>query len=76
MTREEVIGMAEQAGFTQNHGTLLWKHLNRFADLVIENERKRIAADVYNALLEMGEPEGVRKVAVDAVYAKAELNRD
>ena len=36
----------------------------------LEAERARCAADVYNALLEAGQPDGVRKVAVDAIKSK------
>lgn len=43
------------------------EELAEFVRIVTAAERKRCAADVYNALLEVGQPEGIRKVAVDAV---------
>jgi len=43
------------------------EELEQFANIVAAAERKACAAAVHNALLEMGQPYGVCKVAVDSI---------
>lgn len=69
MIREDVRRFAKRAGLLTDHNdyNLYVEVLEHFAMLVIEQERKACISAVHNALLEMGEPFGVRKIAMDAI---------
>ena len=67
MTSDDTFDLAAKAGISE---LMWWDHgdvLERFAALVAAAEREACAAAVHNALLEMGQPYGVCKVAVDSI---------
>ena len=58
MTRDEVIQMAQEAGFNwpEIHTTTVEERLERFAELVAEAERERVIKAVSAAICARGKP--------------------
>jgi len=73
MTRDDILRFAYTSKITNpddgqiKFGQPTAKCLEQFANLVAAAEREACAAAAHNALLEMGQPYGVCKVAVDSI---------